>query len=150
MLGGDDAHALQFAVEHIAKINLALERIGEFDVNALHRLAFRPGLAGHEPLAQQIARRLLHLVIGAAEFDAARLAARAGVDLRLDDPMRAAEFGRRVHRLIRAKGDRAGRNGDPVGRQNFLGLILVHVHVVLPGTTTVFVFYEPILPRTTA
>jgi len=27
-----------------------------------------------------------------------------------------------------------------VGRQKFLGLILVHVHVVLPGTTTVFVF----------
>jgi len=51
-------------------------------------------LAGHEPLAQQISRRLLHLVIGAAELDAARLAARAGVNLRLDDPMRAAEFGR--------------------------------------------------------
>ena len=57
-LRGDDAHALDLAVEHVAEIDLALERLGDLDIDALHRLAFRPGLDRDEPLAEQIARRL--------------------------------------------------------------------------------------------
>ena len=43
-LRGDDPDALRFAVEHVAEIDLALERLGDLDIDALHRLAFGPGL----------------------------------------------------------------------------------------------------------
>ena len=37
----DHADALGFAVEHEAEINLAVERLGDLDIDALHRLALR-------------------------------------------------------------------------------------------------------------
>ena len=76
----------------IAEIELALERLGDFDIDALNGLALGPGLSGDEPLAEQLFGRLADFVIGRAEFDAARLAARAGMDLRLDRPVPAAEL----------------------------------------------------------
>ena len=147
MLGGDHAHTLELPVENIAEIDLALERIGELDIHALHGLALGPRLRRDEALAEELARRLLHLVVGAAEFDAPRLAARARMDLRLDDPVRSAKLSGRVDGLIGAKGDRPGRHRDAVLRQKFLGLILVDVHSRLPLTE---VLHEPILPRTTS
>lgn len=120
MLGGDDAHALELTIEHETEIELALVRVGELDIDALHRLAFRPRLLGDETLAEQIARRLLNLVIGAAHFDAASLAARAGVNLRLHHPMRAAELGGGVYGLVGAEGDGAGGTATPQLANNSL------------------------------
>ena len=52
-LRGDDADALGFAVEHVAEIKLAVERLGHLDIDPLHRLAFGAGLDGDQPLAEQ-------------------------------------------------------------------------------------------------
>ena len=128
MLRGDHTNALKLTIQHKAEIDLALERIGDFDVDTLNRLAFGAGLDGDETLAEQIARRLLDLVIGPAKTHAARLAACAGVDLRFHHPVRAAQFGGGVNRLIRTERHRAGRHSHAVARQKFLGLVLVDVH----------------------
>ncbi len=55
-LRGDHADALGFAVEHVAEIKLAVEGLGHLDIDALHRLAFRPGLDGDQTLAEQARR----------------------------------------------------------------------------------------------
>ncbi len=78
-----------FAVEHVAEIEFALERIGDFDIDALDGLAFRPGLHRHEALAEQLFGGLPNFLIGLAQLDAAGLAARAGMNLRLHDPTRS-------------------------------------------------------------
>ena len=130
-LRGDHADALGLAVEHVAEIELAIERLGDLDIDPLHRLAFGPGLDGDQPLAEQVRRRVAHLVIGLADLDAARLAARARVDLGLHRPAPAAELGRGVHRLVGAEGDGAFRHRYAEGSKQFLGLILVDVHSLL-------------------
>ena len=131
-LRGDHADALGFAVEHVAEIKLAVERLGDLDIDALHRLALRPGLDRDQPLAEQVLRRVAHLVIGLAQLDAAGLAARAGMDLGLDRPVPTAKLGRGVDSLIGAEGDGALRHRHAEARQQFLGLILVDVHSLLP------------------
>jgi len=131
-LRGDDADALGFAVEHVTEIKLAVERLGHLNVNPLNRLAFGTGLDGDQPLAEQARRRIADLVIGLAQLDAARLAARTGMDLRLDRPGPAAQLGRGVDRLIRAEGDGALGDRHAEARQQFLGLVLVNVHVFPP------------------
>ncbi len=50
------------------------------------------GLFGDQLLAEQRGGEILNLVLGPAELDAARRAAPAGMDLRLDDPGVAAQF----------------------------------------------------------
>ena len=71
------------------------------------------------------------LGIGAAEFDAAGLAAPARMNLRLDRPVPAAELGGHIHRLLGTIGDPARGHGDAEPGQKFLGLILVDVHVLV-------------------
>jgi hypothetical protein len=129
---GDDPDALGFAVEHIAEIKLAVEGLCHLDIDALHGLAFGAGLDGDEALAEQIGGGVTHLVIGLAELDAAGLAARAGVNLRLDRPVPAAELGRGIDRLIGAEGDGTLGHRYAETREQFLGLILVNVHSLLP------------------
>ena len=131
-LRGDDANALGLTIEHVAEIELAIERLGHLDVDALHGLAFGAGLDGDQALAEQVRRRIAHLVIGLAQLDAASLAARAGMDLSLHRPAPAAKLGRGINRLIRAEGDGAFGNRHAEARQQFLGLVLVNVHSLLP------------------
>ena len=131
-LRGDDPDALGLAVEHIAEIELAVERLRDLDIDALHRLAVRAGLDGDQPLAEQIRRRLAHIVVGLAQLDAAGLAAGAGMDLRLDRPVPAAELGGGIDRLVGAEGDGALRHRHAELSEQFLRLILVDVHCFLP------------------
>ena len=73
----------------------------------------------------------LDLVERARELDAAALAAAAGVDLRLDDPDRAAELLRRLDGLLHAEGRVAARHGHAELAQDFLALVLVNLHAML-------------------
>ncbi len=129
---GNHANALGLTVEHIAEIELALERLGDLDIDPLHGLAFRPGLDGDQAPAEHLLRRLANLVIGPAELDAAGLATRAGMDLGLDRPMPAAELGRGIDRLVGAEGDGALRHRHAELREQILRLIFVDVHLYLP------------------
>ncbi|MFB0493472.1 hypothetical protein ABIE45_006058 [Methylobacterium sp. OAE515] len=131
-LTGDDPDALGLPVQHVAEIELALERVGGLDVDALHRLALGAGLVGDEALAEEVLGGVADLVVGPAQLDAAGLAAGAGVDLRLDGPERAAELGGRVDRLVRTERDGPFRDGHAEARKQLLGLILVDVHSAPP------------------
>ena len=71
---------------------------------------------------------LPHLVLGGAELDAARLAAGAGVDLRLHRPARAADLRGPIDRLLGAVRHPAARDGDAEVGEEFLGLVFVDVH----------------------
>jgi hypothetical protein len=131
-LAGDDADALGLPVQHVAEIELALERVGGLHVDPLHRLALGAGLVRDEALTEEVLGGVADLVVGPAQLDAAGLAAGTRVDLRLHGPERAAELGRRVDRLIRAERDRAFRDGHAEARKQLLGLILVDVHSAPP------------------
>src|SRR6185312_7996806 len=79
-------------------------------------------------LAEHRGGRGLDVLGRLAELDAAGLAAAAGVDLRLDDPLLAAERPGGFGRLVRRRGDLAGRHRDAVLREQFLGLVFVKIH----------------------
>jgi hypothetical protein len=130
---GDDAHAFRLAVEHHAKVDLALEFLGHLDIDALHDLALGTGLAAVTSLlAEHALRRVVHLVIGPAQLDAAGLAAGAGVDLRLDGPVPAAQLRCDEGRLVGAVGHRAALDRHAIARQQLLGLVLVNVQLAPP------------------
>ena len=94
------------------------------------RAPFGAGLVGHEFLADERLRRCRDLVLRAHQLDAARLAAAAGMDLRLDDPDRAADPARHLDRLGRGIGDAALRHRHAEFRQQLLRLVFVDVHRV--------------------
>ncbi|GJE45566.1 hypothetical protein AEGHOMDF_4765 [Methylobacterium soli] len=131
-LGGDHPDALGLPVEDVAEIELALERVGGLDIDALDGLALGAGLDRDEALAEEVLGRVADLVVGAAELDPAGLAAGARMDLRLHRPEGAAEFRRRVDRLVRAEGHRPLGHGDAEAREQLFGLILVNVHLRPP------------------
>ncbi|GJD76573.1 hypothetical protein CFIICLFH_4831 [Methylobacterium goesingense] len=131
-LRGDDADPLGLPVEDVAEIELALERVGGLDVDALNRLALGTGLDRHQTLAEEVLGGVPDLVVGPAQLDPAGLAAGARVDLGLHRPKRAAELGGGVNRLIGTEGDGAFRNGDTETGKQLLGLVLVHVHARSP------------------
>ena len=70
------------------------------DQETSHLLSVRPGLMSDELHVQDPARELAYVGKRLGNFDAAALAATPGVDLSLDDPDRAADRFRRLHRFI--------------------------------------------------
>ena len=133
LLRGEHADALLLPVENEAEVELFFERVGDLDVDALDGLALGARLVRDERPAEHALGGLAHLVVGLAELDAAGLAARAGVDLRLDHPFPAAELGGGVDRLLGRVGDGAPRQADAGLGQELLGLVLVDIHAaVLP------------------
>src|SRR5207245_1584729 len=86
------------------------------------------GLRGHQDFAEQVLGGLPHVGVGGAQPHAPRLAASARVDLGLHDPAAAADFGRPVHRLLRAVRDAALGDRHAEAREQLLRLILVDVH----------------------
>src|SRR5690606_18800 len=112
--------------------------VGAFlDVEARHELAGSPGLMRDELLAEQGFGRLLDLVVVAAQLDAAGLAARTRMNLRLDDPLGTADLVGSIGRLLGAIGQATARNRNPESRKQLLGLILVNVHFGPPRTLSV-------------
>ena len=109
--------------------------VGRFlDVEARHELAAGAGLVRDELLAEQASAARSISRVGRAHLDAAGLAAGAGVDLRLDDPLAAADLAGAIGGLLGAVGEAAARDRHAELREKLLGLILVNVHVLdLPG-----------------
>src|SRR3954452_9885643 len=85
-----DRDARTFAVEEHREIELLLDDRAFLDVEAVHDLAFGPGLMRHESRAEDALGFLLHILDRFDDLYAAGLAAAARMDLRLDDPDRAA------------------------------------------------------------
>ena len=104
------------------------EGFGLLDIQPMHDLAGRPGLVRYERGPEHALRGGGDFLVSAAELDAAGLAAAAGVNLRLDRPMPAAQFGRDIDGLLGTVGDTAGRHRDAKAGQQFFCLIFVYVH----------------------
>ena len=129
---GDEGDAPAFAVHHGAEIVLVGD-VGAFlQVDAAHLAACGSRLVGDEHLAEHRARRRDRLVAARADLHAARLAAPAGVDLRLDHPDRAAELVDRSLDTLRREHGHAARHRHAERRQHLLGLIFVEVHGAHP------------------
>ena len=118
-------HALRRAIDDHADVELLLD-VGAFlDQQTPHLLPLRAGLVGDELHAEDLIRQLAHFGNRLAEFDAATLAAAAGMDLRLDDPYRSAQRFGRLDRFVDRKNRNAARRRDAEPAQDFLALVLV-------------------------
>ena len=62
------------------------------------------------------------------QLDAAGLAAAARMNLRLHDPLRAADLACRLGGLAAGGGHVAGGHRDAVTREQLLGLVFVQIH----------------------
>jgi hypothetical protein len=101
-------------------------RLGDQHSFDRHRPAGR--LVGDHAGAEHRLGGFAHLVDGLDQLDAAGLAAAAGVDLRLDHPVVAADGLGGFGRLAGGTGDAPGRNGDAGLGEQLLGLVLVEIH----------------------
>ncbi len=130
--GRHDHDPLGFAVEHEAQVEFALPFHRRLDPQARNQLAARTGLLGHQGPAQQVLGGGLDLAVVAAQLDTARLAAPAGMDLRLDHPGIAADLACPVGRLLGTVRQAPARHRHAEPGQQLLGLILVNVHSLCP------------------
>ena len=126
--GGNQRHALLGTIQHKSQIQLTVDVAGAFDIEAVHDLAGRAGLVRHQALAEQLVGRFPDLVVGTAQLDAAGLAAGAGMDLRLDHPLVAADFLGAVGGLFGTVGQSAWQHVDAKPCQNLFRLILMDFH----------------------
>src|SRR5439155_14489216 len=78
------------------------------------------------------------LVCRAGDLDPARLAAAAGMDLRLYRPEAATERLCRRDRLRRGIGDAARQHADAKPRQQLLCLVLMDVHCAAAAVSRIF------------
>ena len=69
-----------------------------------------------------------HIVDGFDDLDTAALAAPSGMDLRLDDPDRAAQFRGHLYRVVHRVSNTTLGYGDTVFGKQALGLIFVNIH----------------------
>src|SRR5690606_26084431 len=127
--GGDheDRH-LRLAIENDTGVVLARDLGRLRHENDPDRLPGGPRLRRDEPVAEDALRLALDLVDRAAQLHAAAFAAAAGVDLRLDDPSRAAELLRDRGRLLGGRGDAAARHRHTSAREDLLRLVFVDLH----------------------
>ena len=84
----------------------------------------------HQLHAQNLASQLSDLVNGARQLDAATFAAAPGVNLRLDDPHRAAQLLRGFHRFLDRECGNATRHRHTKLTQDFLALVFVNFHKI--------------------
>ena len=107
---GHQRDALRGAVDHHADVQF-LADVGAFlDQQTFHQPPFRSGLVSHQGHAQDILGIVVHFLQRLGYFDAAALAAAAGVNLRLDHP----DLCRRVLRAA-ASASATEKQGTPRG-----------------------------------
>src|SRR5690606_23542737 len=126
--GRDDRDALGRAVDEETEIKLPCDVRPGLDVDPVYRQPLGPALVRDEPLAEHRLRVRRHLFDGSGELHAARLAAPAGVHLRLDDPELAAQRLGRLACLLLAGRDASFRDWDAVLGEQRLRLVFVKIH----------------------
>ena len=102
VLGGDERDRLGVAIDQDRQVQLLGDVGGVGDQHQVHRQRAAAGLVGFHVGAEHALGGSLHLVEALAELHAAGLAAAAGVDLRLDHPLGAAQLPWRHRRRRRA------------------------------------------------
>ena len=133
--GGDEGDARGFAVDQDREIEFTRNGRAFLDIEALHLLAFGSGLVRDQRHAEHALGLRLHVVDGLHHLDAAALAAATSVDLRLHDPHGAAQRFRCLYCLVDGEGGMALAGDDAKAPEDFLGLILMNVHLRVPRVT---------------
>ena len=141
-LAGDffDIHAAFGARDHGDRSRLSIDQHPEVKlardvarllyIYAPHDAAFGAGLMRHQRLAEQLRGEIAYVARGRQQLDAARFAAAARMDLRLDDGLRLAECRERGRGLVRRRRELPLGNGNAEAPENLFGLIFVDVHSV--------------------
>jgi hypothetical protein len=124
----DEGNAALLTVEHEAQVDLARDFRTGLDVHAPDRQTLGTRLPRDQALSDHRRRGRAHGIEILRELDATRLAASAGVHLRLDHPQRAAQRACGFDRLIRGTRNASARNGDAIVDEDLLGLEFVEVH----------------------
>ena len=129
--GRDERDVALVAVQDQAQVQLARDLRAFLDEHLVYRQAFRPGLVRLEARPEHRGSGLARSLGRIDQLDAAALAAPAGVHLRFDDPLRAADASCRRLGLRGARRDVAGGHRNAVICEQLLGLILVQVHMMV-------------------
>ena len=127
--GGDDDGRLGRAVHRHAQIEFLRDVDGLLYEHCVDGHTLRAGLRGDEVRPEQPRGEFRRLIRTRNDLDAARLAAPARMNLRLDDGP-AAKLLRDGPRLIGARCDAAIGNGDAEGFQYLFGLVFVNLHPI--------------------
>ncbi len=127
--GGDDPNALGFAVQDEPQINFSLKGFGYFDIQTFHDLAFGAGLMSDKSGAKESFGDFGDFMRSLAQAHPSRLAPSTRVNLGFDGPQFASEFRRGLGGLSWGIDHFAARDGNSMLRQQFLGLILMNIHV---------------------
>jgi hypothetical protein len=125
---GERSGSAGFPVVQDRKVVLALDGAAGFDIDSAHLASLRAGLGGDQGHAQNLVGGFHGLGNRTSELHAARLAASAHMDLRLDHHDLLVEPLRDPHGFVGFVSDIAGRNLDAVFGEKLLGLVFVNVH----------------------
>jgi hypothetical protein len=131
--GSDHRNARGLAIHQQGEINLARDGGAFLDQQAMDLLALRAGLRRDERGAKQALGFSFYLIDRFDDFDSARLAAAAGVDLCLHHPDRAAQSFSGAYRFIGGESRLAARNRHAGISQQRFCLVLVNIHKKSPG-----------------
>ncbi len=126
--GSHQHDALGFAVHGQAEVNLARDIQRLFHQQARHHLSVGCVLVSHQTAAEQRAHAMNQIVQGAHHAHPARLAASAGVNLRLDHPGISTQMPRRHLGLACIVQHHAARRGNALIAQQLFCLIFVQIH----------------------
>ncbi len=126
----DHGNGPRLSIDEHPEIKLASDVARLLYIYAAHDAAFGPRLMRHQRLAEQLGREIAHVGRDSVQLDAARFAATARMDLRLDDSLRLAERRERSRRFVGRGRELPLGNGNAEAPENLLGLIFVDVHSV--------------------
>ena len=131
-LAGHDADLGGGAVRDDAQIQFLFDVQALLDQDFLDFLSFRAGLMGDQVHADDLASQGLYFVDGLGELDTAALAAPPGVDLGLDHDRIAPQGLGDLASFVRRERHLALGHGDAVFAEQFLCLIFMDFHDLLP------------------
>ena len=128
-LGGDDhRHALAGAISDRRYVIFFFDVGTVFDQESADFLTHRAGLVRDQLHAQNLTSKFLDIVNRACQLDPAPLATSTCMNLRFDNPNRAAEFLGGFDRLLNGECSNAARHWHTKLTQDFLALVLVNLH----------------------
>ena len=122
---GNDGYAFAGAINHDGKVEFFDDVETFFDENFMNGQADVAGLSGFQGAANHLAGVLAHFIQAFGDFDAAGLAASAGVYLGFDDPNVATQSFGSGDGFIRAVRELAARGIHAIGAKERFGLVFV-------------------------
>ena len=130
---GHESHATGATVNYRTQIQFALHRVHVFaHQHAVHRLTASVCLIRHQAGAEQVFRHFGGFICGFDHFHATGLAAATRMHLGFDHGKFASQTAKSIGSFFRRVGENALLYRQAILGQQFLGLILVQIHLNSP------------------